>query len=88
MIEDLKQRLSTEGSVTFSVHAKPGAPLSLITGILADGTLKISLHATAEGGKANVELVRLLAEEFDISMQHITILSGAGTRRKLVQITL
>lgn len=86
MITNLRDKLQAEGSVTFTVHAKPGAPVSLISGVLDDGTLKISLHAPPEGGKANAELIRLLADEFDVSMQQVELLSGAGDRRKLVRV--
>ncbi len=86
-IDTLRNRLQQEGTVTFTAHVKPGAPLSVVTGTLADGTLKIALHAPAEDGKANRELMRFLADELQTEMRHVDILSGAATRRKLIRVT-
>lgn len=87
MMDDLSRRLRSEGTVTFTVHVKPGAPETIVTGALADGTLKIALHAPAEGGKANRELVRFVTDAFGVPMDAVTIRSGAGVRRKLLSVS-
>lgn len=47
----------------------------------------ISVKAPPVGGKANKEIVALIAERLDISPQHITILSGHTSSLKRIQIT-
>jgi hypothetical protein len=49
--------------------------------------LKIWLKSAPEDGKANDELVRILAKKFDISRAHIKIIRGKSTRNKTVDIT-
>ncbi len=54
----------------------------------ADGSLTINLKSPPVDGKANEELIKLLAEKFDIPKSDIRIKSGLSSRKKLVEITL
>jgi len=83
----LRRTLATEGSVTFSVRARPHAPRTAVKDVMDDGSVKIAVAAPAEEGKANEELVRFLAEEFGVHSSQVEILSGGGNRRKMVRIT-
>ena len=87
MFEELQQQLLADGLVRFSVHAQPGAPLTRAAGILADGSLKITLAAPPDGGKANLALVRFLADTFDVPKNNIKIITGLTGRRKIVEVT-
>lgn len=49
--------------------------------------LKVWLKSAPEDGKANEELVRILAKKLDISRAHVEILHGKSTRNKTVDIT-
>ncbi|MFA5854410.1 MAG: DUF167 domain-containing protein [Patescibacteria group bacterium] len=49
--------------------------------------LKVWLKSAPEDGKANDELVRILAKKLDISRAHVEILHGKSTRNKTVDIT-
>lgn len=49
-------------------------------------SLKLWLKATPEDGKANAELVRMLADFFDIPRSSIKIVSGLSSRNKVVDI--
>ena len=87
MLDLLQRRLREEGSITITVHARPGARQSKIVGQLADGTLKIDLHAAPEGGRANIELAIMLGKEFAVPPGNIAVLSGRAARRKLVRVS-
>lgn len=50
------------------------------------GGLKCYLKSAPEGGKANEELVKLLAKALKIPQTHITILLGATSRTKRIKI--
>ena len=54
--------------------------------IESNGVLKIYLKSPAEGGKANKELVIILAKHFRVSASHIRIKSGLGSRKKTIVI--
>lgn len=52
----------------------------------ADGSLTVHLKSPPVDGKANEELIKLLAEKFHVSKSQITIKSGLSSRTKLVEI--
>ncbi|GAA6616498.1 DUF167 domain-containing protein [Scytonema sp. NUACC26] len=52
----------------------------------ADGSLTVRLKSPPVDGKANEELIRLLAEKFDVPKSCITIKLGLSSRQKLVEI--
>lgn len=51
-----------------------------------DGSLTVHLKSPPIDGKANEELIRLLAEKFDVPKSYVTIKLGLSSRHKLVQI--
>jgi len=53
---------------------------------MADKTLKIAVAAVPEKGRANLELIKFLTKELAVDKNNIKIISGAGTRLKLVKI--
>ncbi|MEH1822036.1 MAG: DUF167 domain-containing protein [Nostoc sp.] len=52
----------------------------------SDGSLTVYLKSPPVDGKANEELIKLLADKFDIPKSHITIKSGLSSRQKLIEI--
>ncbi len=52
----------------------------------ADGSLTIHLKSPPVDGKANKELIELLAKKFDVSKSQIRIKLGLSLRTKLVEI--
>ena len=54
----------------------------------ADGTWVAKLKSPPVDGKANAELIALVAEQFKCSKAAVSIKVGASGRMKLVQITL
>lgn len=94
----LKENLSTSfnqvqdrslraGGVYFKIKVKPATAKSQIVGAMDDETLKIDLAAPAEKGKANEELIKLLAKELAVSRASIKIVAGKSSREKLVKIS-
>lgn len=51
-----------------------------------DGSFTAQLKAPPVDGKANAELIALIAKHFQVPRSAITIKSGAGARMKLVAI--
>jgi uncharacterized protein (TIGR00251 family) len=49
--------------------------------------IKVRVAAPATSGKANKELVRAIADLFDLPSRSVHIARGATTRRKTVQVT-
>ncbi|MBN4000603.1 DUF167 domain-containing protein [Nostoc sp. LPT] len=51
-----------------------------------DGSLTVYLKSPPIDGKANEELIKLLADKFDVPKSHIRIKSGFSSRQKLMEI--
>jgi len=51
------------------------------------GGITVAVHAPPDKGEANREAVRLLAGHFGLPVSSVRILSGAGSRLKLVELT-
>lgn len=67
------------------VRASPGARRSAVVGRYSGGW-KITVAAPAEGGRANAELVRLLASVLDVPGRSISIVSGLSSRNKTISV--
>lgn len=51
-----------------------------------DGSLLVYLKALPIDGKANQELITILAKKYQVTKQQITIKSGLSGRKKLIEI--
>ena len=87
MLGKFKEALSQKGEIYLRLKILPGADKSEVREVLEDKTIKISIAALAEKGKANQELVKFLAKEFGAPKTGVKIISGAGERLKLVKIS-
>lgn len=67
------------------VKVKPNSKQQTIK-ITVDGTFIVSLKSPPVDGKANKELIELLAKKFNLSKSEITIKSGLSARNKLIII--
>jgi uncharacterized protein len=73
------------GAVTLRVRVKPGSSRS--GPIRADpDAILIGLHSPPEKGRANDELVRIVARMAGVPPSSVTILRGTTSRQKLVQV--
>lgn len=69
----------------YTVTVKPGSkkgPLVIEKG----DELTVFLRERPIEGKANIALVKLLAEHFDVAKSQIAIKTGARGRKKIVEI--
>ncbi|HET9190384.1 MAG TPA: DUF167 domain-containing protein [Rudaea sp.] len=69
---------------TLSVKVKPNARTSSLEQI--DGSWLAQIKSPPVDGKANAELIALIAEKFGCRKNQVTIKAGAGGRIKLVRI--
>ena len=71
--------------LTFTVRIVPRASRSEIAGEY-NGALRIRIAAPPVDGAANRELIRLLAKSFKLPQNAVAIVSGAGSKSKIVHI--
>lgn len=69
---------------TLSVKVKPNARQSSLEQV--DGVWFAQLKSPPVDGKANAELIVLIAEKFGCRKNQVAIKAGAGGRMKLVRI--
>ena len=70
---------------TIQVKVKPNARASSLT-LSDDGVWLAQLKSPPVDGKANAELIGLIAKQFGCRKADVSIRSGASGRMKLVQI--
>ena len=68
-----------------TVKVKPNSKKQLIEE-MADGTLNVNLKSPPVDGKANKELIELLAEKFNVTKSQVQIKSGLSSKIKLIEI--
>lgn len=73
------------GCVRFRVRVKPRASTSRILGVRG-GALEIAVAAPPVDGAANSQLISILASALDRGKSAIEIVSGQGSRSKLVAV--
>jgi uncharacterized protein len=67
------------------LHVSPGAARSEIVGRYAEGW-KVRVAARAERGRANRELLSLIATTLDVEPARVRLVSGRRARDKVVEI--
>ncbi len=87
MIKALKKELKIKGQVYFKVKVLPNSSKTGFGDVVHDDMIKMSVAAVPEKGKANKELIRFLSKEFRTNKKNVRIISGAGSRVKLVKIS-
>jgi uncharacterized protein (TIGR00251 family) len=70
--------------ITLSIKVKPNARTSSLEQV--DGIWFAQLKSPPVDGKANAELIALVAEKFGWRRNQVSIKAGAGGRMKLVRI--
>ncbi len=68
-----------------NVKVVPKSSRNCIVGWLGD-TLKICVSVAPEHGKANLAVLRLVAEALEISKERVWLVAGASSPRKVVEI--
>lgn len=72
---------TTPHGVILKLRVSPGASRSRISGLRGDA-LKIAVAAPPEKGKANIEVIALLAAALGASKGAVTIVAGETSRDK------
>lgn len=86
MLNNFKNKLNKNKELYLRIKANPGMSRTEIKEILEDETIKINIAASPEKGKANQELIKFLAKDFQVNKDNIKIISGAGDKLKLIKI--
>ena len=71
--------------VVLTVHVQPKAVRTACVGIHGEA-LKIRIAAAPDGGAANRELIRFLADELSLPTAAVHIESGEGSRHKRLRL--
>jgi uncharacterized protein (TIGR00251 family) len=89
-VENVPRWRREEGAdLVLALHVQPGAKRTGVAGIHGEGEdarLKLRLAAPPVDGKANVELLRYLAEAFGVPQRNVTLLRGESSRQKTVRV--
>jgi len=72
--------------ITIQVKVKPGARVSILEEPGPDGIWRAQLKSPPVDGRANAELIALVAKKFGVGKAGVEIRSGAGARLKLVRV--
>jgi len=77
---------ATAAGLELDILATPGSSVSKVRNVHG-AALKVAVRAAPERGKANDEIVELLAKFFGVPRGSVEILSGETSRNKRVRIT-
>ena len=72
---------STDDGVLIPIRVRAGAKRNAIEGE-HDGSMKVSVTAVPEKGKANKAIIALLSELLDVPKSSIEVVAGATSPRK------
>jgi uncharacterized protein len=73
--------------VRLTVDAHPGARHERIE-LLDDDTLEVWVRARPVDGRANAAIERAVASALGMRLQHVQVVSGHRSRRKIVEVEL
>jgi uncharacterized protein len=76
-----------ERTVLLRVKAKAHAREDSVLGVRA-GELVVSVRAPAEKGKANAEIIRVIAKSLGLSRDSVILKSGASSPHKVFELPL
>ncbi len=78
-------RIEADGAVTLRVHIQPGARRTAVAGLHGE-SVKIRVAAPALEDRANEALVDFLAEAFGVPRRAVTLVGGARSREKRLEV--
>ncbi len=80
-----KSQSDTRESITVNIKVEPRSSRTGIAGPYKDG-LKVKLASPPVEGKANKELIEVLAKKFGIRKKDVEIIKGAKSKNKIVKL--
>ena len=69
------------------VHVTPNAREARVTEI-GEASFEVRVDEKATGGRANKRLVEILSQHFKVSKSRISVVRGAKSRDKVVEVAL
>ena len=83
---DLPDIRETDDGLILAVQGQPGSRKNGINGV-HNGRLKVAVTQVAEKGKANQQILKLLAKHLGISKSQLTLITGETSSQKSILIT-
>jgi len=77
---------STESGLVFPIRAHPGSSRRCAGGE-QNGRLKVHTTLSPEKGKANADIVKIVAKALDVRRSQVAIISGETSREKKILVT-
>lgn len=81
----MKPSATTRPGLTLKIKVEPRSSKSEVVGPYGDA-LKVKLNSPPVEGKANKELIEVLAREFGIAKKDVEIISGQASKNKTVRL--
>jgi uncharacterized protein (TIGR00251 family) len=78
-------RREEDDALVLALHVQPGARRTEVAGVHGDA-LKLRLAAPPVDGKANAELLRFIADAFDVPLHNVSLVRGDSSRHKVVRV--
>jgi uncharacterized protein len=72
--------------VRLAIRVKPGSTRALVGGRYGDALI-VAVTARAVDGKATEAALRAVAHAFDVKRREVTLVSGATSRDKVVEVS-
>jgi uncharacterized protein YggU (UPF0235/DUF167 family) len=72
-------------TITLRVKAKPGARIDGVTGVRG-AELMVSVRSVAEKGKANAEIVKVIAKALGVPRESVILKIGGASGHKVFQV--
>lgn len=80
-----KPKSESKDALILKIKVEPRSSRSGIVGQYGDA-IKVKLTSPPVDGKANTELIEVLAKEYGISKKDVEIISGFNSKNKLVRL--
>ena len=88
MTKEIKKELNEKGKIILELRISPKSKESKIAHQMSDGRYKVYLKSAPEKGKANTELTKLLAKEFNLRQADVSIISGRSSKLKKISLKI
>jgi uncharacterized protein (TIGR00251 family) len=82
--DETAEQVDVESMIT--VRVSPKSQKGAVIGWMDDGALKVKVLSAPEGGRANIELLRIVAEELRIPVRNVSIESGSASTTKTLKV--
>ncbi len=86
--EELRRKLLRDGSLVLDIKVIPRARSGEVSGLMANGALKVKVTAVPEKGKANDEVCAVLAAYLGVPKRSVEVIFGRASQQKRVRVLL